>query len=157
MNYLRRIVDSLARVPDTPERTALAFSVGVFLGFSPFLGLHTLLGIGAAFLFRLNRLATLIGVWVNVPWILVPYYSFATWLGIVLMGQPSGVRLPHLTISEIFSVAFWEWLADQWQLLVPAFIGSLVLAAILAFLAYPLARSLIRRYRSYTGNGSNGE
>jgi len=40
---------------------------------------------------------------------------------------------------------------------VPAFIGSLVLAAILASLAYPLARSLIRRYRSYTGNGSNGE
>lgn len=157
MNYLRRLVASLARVPDTPERTALAFSVGIFLGFSPFLGLHTLLGIALAFLFRLNRLATLIGVWVNVPWILVPYYSFATWFGILLLGQPSGVSLPHLTVSEVLSIAFWEWLADQWQLLVPAFIGSLLLAAILAFLAYPLARSLIRRYRTYTDNGETPE
>ena len=149
MNYLRRLVASLAKVPDTPERIALAFSIGVFLGFSPFLGLHTLLGIGAAFLFRLNRLATLIGVWVNVPWILVPYYSFATWLGVLLLGQPSGVRLPHLTVAEILSVAFWEWLVEQWLLLVPAFVGSLLLAVVLGFVAYPIARSLVRRYRSF--------
>lgn len=157
MNYLRRLIASLARVPDTPERIALAFSVGVFLGFSPFLGLHTLLGIGAAFLFRLNRLAMLIGVWVNVPWILVPYYSFATWLGVILLGHPSGVRLPHLTVSEVLSVAFWEWLADQWQLLIPAFVGSLLLALVLSLLAYPLARSLVRRYRTYANGSPNGE
>ncbi len=157
MNYLRRLVASLARVPDTPERIAVAFSVGVFLGFSPFLGLHTLLGITLAFLFRLNRLATLIGVWVNVPWILVPYYSFATWFGILLMGQPSGVSLPHLTVSEVLSIAFWEWLTSQWELLVPAFVGSLLLAAIFAVLAYPLARSLIRRYRTYTESEKDAE
>lgn len=157
MNYLRRLVASLAKVPDTPERTALAFSVGVFLGFSPFLGFHTVLGITAAFLFRLNRLAMLIGVWVNVPWLIVPYYSFATWFGVELLGRPAGVRLPHLTVAEIFSVAFWEWLFDQWQLLVPAFVGSLLLAVVFGLVAYPVARWLVRRYRYYTNEPTDAE
>ena len=42
---IRRWLDTLLHVADTPERTAAAFAMGVFFGFSPFLGLHTLLAI----------------------------------------------------------------------------------------------------------------
>ena len=41
---VRRWLDALLHIDDTPERTAAAFALGVFFGFSPFLGLHTLLG-----------------------------------------------------------------------------------------------------------------
>ena len=51
---VRRWLDTLLHVDDTPERTAAAFAVGVFFGFSPFLGLHTLLAIVVAFLFELE-------------------------------------------------------------------------------------------------------
>ena len=37
-------IDKLLHTHDSPERTARAFAVGVFFGFSPFLGLHTILG-----------------------------------------------------------------------------------------------------------------
>ena len=50
-HYLRRLL----ALDDTPERIALAFAVGVFLAFSPLLGLHTVLGLAIAFLFGLNR------------------------------------------------------------------------------------------------------
>ena len=33
----------LLALDDPPERTALAFAIGVFIAFSPFLGLHTIL------------------------------------------------------------------------------------------------------------------
>ena len=42
---LRRWLSTLLHIDDTPERTAAAFALGVFCGFSPFLGLHTVLGV----------------------------------------------------------------------------------------------------------------
>ena len=45
----RRWLEQLLHTHDTPERTAAAYAVGVFFGFSPFLGLHTVLGLVVAF------------------------------------------------------------------------------------------------------------
>ena len=71
----RRWLDHLLHTHDTPERTAAAFAVGVFFGFSPFLGLHTVLGLVVAFAFGLNRVAVLLGVYSNLPWIVPAYYT----------------------------------------------------------------------------------
>ena len=46
---VRRWLDTLLHIDDTPERTAAAFALGVFFGFSPFLGFHTMLAIVFAF------------------------------------------------------------------------------------------------------------
>jgi uncharacterized protein (DUF2062 family) len=53
----RRWLDQLLHTHDTPKRTALAYAVGVFFGFSPFLGLHTVLGLVVAFALNLNRVS----------------------------------------------------------------------------------------------------
>ncbi|MFX9081388.1 DUF2062 domain-containing protein, partial [Acinetobacter baumannii] len=39
----RAALRRLLALDDPPERTALAFSIGVFIAFSPFLGLHTIM------------------------------------------------------------------------------------------------------------------
>jgi len=78
---LERWLGSLLRINDTPERTSAAFALGVIVGFSPFIGLHTVIGLTLAFAFRLNRVAVLAGVWLNLPWIMAPYYAAATMLG----------------------------------------------------------------------------
>lgn len=147
MNYIRKIFRALIGISDTPERTALAFAIGIFIGFSPFIGLHTVMGIAVALLFRLNRLALLVGVWANVPWITVPFYGFATWFGVQLMGLPEGVELPTVGFTQLFSLSFWGQLLSQWQLLLPAFVGSLVLCSMFAVVSYPVALFIIRRYR----------
>src|SRR3982751_336029 len=77
----RRWLDTLLHIHDTPERTAAAFALGVFIGFSPFLGLHTVIGIVLAFLLSLNRVAVLLGVYSNLPWIIAGYYAFTTMVG----------------------------------------------------------------------------
>ena len=63
-----------------------AYALGVFFGFSPFLGLHTVLGLAFAFLFSLNRVAVLLGVYSNLPWILPAYYTLATIAGAAILG-----------------------------------------------------------------------
>ena len=78
---LERWMESLLHIHDTPERTAAAFGVGVAIGFSPFLGLHLLIGLALAFVFNLNRVAVLAGLWINLPWFMGPYYAAATALG----------------------------------------------------------------------------
>ena len=81
----RRWLDQLLHTHDTPERTALAYALGVFFGFSPMLGLHTVLGLVFAFAFNLNRVAVLLGIYSNLPWILPAYYSLATLLGAAIL------------------------------------------------------------------------
>src|SRR6185503_17170853 len=81
----RRWLNQLLHTHDTPTRTAAAYAVGVFFGFSPFLGLHTLLGLVVAFAFNLNRVAVLLGVYSNLPWILPAYYTLATLLGAFIL------------------------------------------------------------------------
>src|SRR6185295_5462370 len=68
MMSLRRAVQAVLHVEDTPHRIALAFAVGVFIAFFPIWGIHTAMALGVAFLFRLSRAATMVGAWVNNPW-----------------------------------------------------------------------------------------
>jgi uncharacterized protein len=151
VRFLRKTIQLLFLVNDTPERTALAFSVGVLIGFSPFLGLHTFIGLGVSLLFRLNRVAMLIGIYINSPWFVLPYYAFATWVGLKLLGLPEGLSFAGFRFRDIFSREFWSWAVEQWELLIPVVVGSTVLCAIFAIVSYPLALYLVRRYREDSG------
>ncbi len=151
---IRYLIEKLLHIEDTPERTALAYSVGVFWGFSPFLGFHTLAGVAIAFLFKLNRIAVLLGVWSNIPWWVVPYYTIATWVGIWMIG----FRIDGASLKEIFRLGmnqgflgsdFWSSIASQWGLLLSFLIGSLIFATLLALVSYPLSLRWIKFYRSH--------
>src|SRR5262249_55625303 len=92
---VRRYLRRLLAIEDSPRRTALAFAIGVFLAFSPLLGLHTVLGLAIAFLFGLNRMALLVGLFVNNPWTLIPIYVFAGYIGGLIFGYPGQTTVPH--------------------------------------------------------------
>jgi uncharacterized protein len=145
---LRRWLDTLLHIQDSPERTAAAFALGVFFGFSPFLGLHTSMAIIAAFLLNLNRVAVLIGVYSNLPWFLAPYYAIATMVGSELTGKrpPPDFRmhLGQLFELSLFQEDFWHRLLTLMRpLLWPYAVGSMLCAAVLAAAAYHLALAFL--------------
>ena len=149
---VRRWLDTLLHIQDTPERTAAAFALGVFFGFSPFLGLHTILSIIAAFLLNLNRVAVLLGVYSNLPWVIAPYYAFATMAGSIVTRTrvPVGFRsqLAALFDLSVFDGEFWHRLITILKpLLWPYTIGSTIGALILAGIAYPLALAFVTSRR----------
>jgi uncharacterized protein len=145
----RRWMGTLLHIDDSPERTAAAFALGVFFGFSPFLGLHTLLGLAFAFLLNFNRVAVLLGVYSNLPWIIAPYFAFTT----MVIGAPiTGHRIPagfRQQVSELFELSLLH--SDFWHRLMvilspflwPYLVGSLIGAVVLASLAYPLALGFV--------------
>jgi uncharacterized protein (DUF2062 family) len=155
-SLVRRWLDALLHIDDTPERTAAAFALGVFFGFSPFLGFHTILGVVFAFLLNLNRVAVLLGVYSNLPWIIAPYYVIVTTAGTFLTGDrlPPGFDgdLRSLFDESVFAAPFWHDLVRIFRpLLWPYTVGSLLGALLLAGIAYPLALAFVNRRRHLSG------
>ena len=98
---LGRLLDrarGVLQLDDPPWRIALALAVGVFISCTPTFGFQTLLAIVVATVARLNRPATITGVWINLPWVTPFVYAGAIKLGQVLMPDLSGIS------------GYWLWL-----------------------------------------------
>jgi uncharacterized protein (DUF2062 family) len=142
----------LLSLDDPPERTALAFSVGVFIAFSPFLGLHTILATFLAFLFRFNKIAIYSGTFINNPFLtLVPIIIASYAIGALIIGRPlripaAGIELlknPHLLTGEYYR----KLIRESWDIVWPFTIGGMVLSVVCSLVAYPVTSSLLRAHR----------
>jgi uncharacterized protein (DUF2062 family) len=147
---LRRLIQALLHLHDTPERTAAAFALGVFFGFSPFIGLQILLSMSMAFALRLNRAAVFIGLNANLPWFLVPWYTLTTLAAAWLLGMSVPVDLGDqvrlLFSMNPFTTAFWMQAGTILRPLVwPILIGPTIGAALVGLVTYPVARAVLRR------------
>jgi uncharacterized protein len=147
---VRAWLEQLLHTHDTPQRTAAAYGLGVFLGFSPLLGFHTILGLILAFALNLNRVAVLLGVYSNLPWILVPYYSLSTWLGAALLRTavpPGAVEALLVAMKNLSWTEFRAAAAALRPVLWAFTLGSTVAATLLALLAYRVAFVMITTHR----------
>lgn len=142
----------LLALDDPPERTALAFSIGVFIAFSPFLGLHTIMATVVAFVFRFNKIAVYTGTFINNPLLtLVPIIIASYAIGAFVLGRPlkisdAGLALlrdPHLLTAAYYRQLFIE----GWDIVWPFTIGGMVLSVVCSLIAYPVTSSLLRARR----------
>jgi uncharacterized protein (DUF2062 family) len=147
---IRSWLEQLLHTHDTPHRTALAYALGVFLGFSPMLGLHTVLGLALAFVFGLNRVAVVLGVYSNLPWLVPAYYTLATIGGAAVLGVDVQPRALEEAMRAV-SAASWGEFADLAKHLAPLMwaytLGSTVGAILLALVAYRVSLAMIVTHR----------
>jgi uncharacterized protein len=141
----------LLALDDPPERTALAFSIGVFIAFSPFLGLHTIAATIIAFLFRFNKVAIYAGTFINNPFLtLVPIIIAAYALGAFVLGRPLRIpqpgidllKAPHPFSSDYYRQLFFH----SWSVVWPFAAGAMLLSVICSLLAYPLTLWTLRAH-----------
>jgi hypothetical protein len=102
-----------------------------------------------AWLFGLNVVALLAGAFVNNPWTIVPILGATYWTGARLLGQ---TEIPPLRWDDFSALGIYTQVAPY---LIPFIVGGMVLSLIGAFIAYPLAYTLIIRYRSVPQQESN--
>ena len=147
---IRSWLEQLLHTHDTPHRTALAYALGVFLGFSPVLGLHTVMGLALAFIFGLNRVAVILGVYSNLPWLLPAYYTLTTVAGAAILRvdvQPKALE----EAMRSFSAASWGEFAGLARHLAPLLwayvLGSTLGALLLAGIAYRVSLAMIVAHR----------
>lgn len=132
-------------INDTPHRIALSFSIGIFMGISPFLGLHTIGAIFLAWVFRLNKLVAFVGVAMLNPWTLVPVYSLCLWVGAKLTGVKQ--IIPNIDWGALTILTFMEKLG---YLVVPFIVGTLIIAVISAVISYFIIHKIASKYRLVT-------
>lgn len=128
---LRDKLREVISLRDSPRRLALSFAVGVFIGMSPVLGLHTVLGVAAAWVFRLNKFVTIIGVYITNPWTIVPIYTFATWVGMQLLG--GGILLPAINWNAL---SFAYLMKEMKPLLWPFVFGTTLVGILSSVIGY---------------------
>ena len=141
---LKRIRDKLheaIREETDAKELAGGFAVGVFFSFTPLLSLHMALALLVAILFRLSKVAAVAGAWVNNPYTM-PFVFYACFrLGKRILG----VHLPtpvfdRLALAEILKVAK--------PYAAPLFLGTTIVGALAAALAYVIVYRIAIRVKS---------
>ncbi len=150
----------ILRLDETPHELAKSFAVGVFVAFTPFLGLHTVVALLLAWALRLNKAVAITGTLVNNPWTIAFVFIGPTWVAVKVM-RHMGMYVPALHYgmlsaqfaesSEKFSKwqpAFWMDLIREFKPYVHAFlIGTTLAGVVAAFAAYLAAYIGIKYYR----------
>jgi uncharacterized protein len=144
---LKRTLQVLLQLDDSPHRIALSFAIGVCIAFSPFLGIHTGLALAIAYAFGLSRAAMIIGAYVNNPWTIAPMYTAGTLLGCFLMGvSPEGLsQIEWKFHGHAFYEAMFQTLRPY---VLPFVLGNSLLGVVGALAAYFALRSVLARRRA---------
>ena len=158
--FKKRLKDVLHLSDTPPKRLAASLAIGVFISCTPFYGFHTLLAIGAASLFRVNKIATVTGAWLNLPWFAPFIYGLSLKVGESILtggeGQSVLSRLslrelsaeiaPSLSLAQIkegfLTFSRWMFVASK-----PLFLGTTIVGGLLSILTYVIALETIRKIR----------
>jgi uncharacterized protein (DUF2062 family) len=160
---IKRLRD-LCRLDDPPWKIALGLAVGVFISCTPFYGLHTLMAIGAAFALRVNKLSTVTGAWLNLPWFAPFVYGLSLKVGeFVLSGGKGlkGLREKSLfDLSDAISPYLSVWNAGEgflasskllFTVSKPLFVGTTVVGLVAGAITFGVALWAINRARRHNG------
>jgi len=134
-------------IQDTPESIARGVGMGLFLGFTPFFGLKTLLSLICAILVRGNKLSALIAV--SLHDLFLPFmpaiFRFEYVLGYWIVNEPHrfppSLRQYHFRPHELLS---WT---TFFTLGVPLTIGSIIVGFPVSLLGYWLVRKAVTERR----------
>jgi len=130
--YWKRLV----RIPESSHSIALGFSVGVFIAFSPFLGLHTILCIFISWIFGVNILSSIIGTFSGNPLTYPLMWASSIGLGDFILGRQK-LTYEKIQLSDFFEVDFF----------MSFFLGSLILGFLFAVICYFLIKYFIIIYK----------
>jgi uncharacterized protein (DUF2062 family) len=155
-NYLfrsRPLLRWVFKLRSTPRAIAGGLGLGMFIAFTPTVGIQIILAVFAATMLGLNRPAAIIPVWITNPLTVAPIYLFNYWIGIQIWGGP-----PVSEVSGTFydlgrtltSFHLWE-IKDQllitmnmgWNILVPLLIGSIIVGIVTGVVTYVVTLKLL--------------
>ena len=150
--FLRRFL----RLRATPHAIALGAAIGVFIAMTPTVGLQMVIAFVLATILGGNRLAAVLPAWITNPVTIVPIYTFNYWLGTVLVGGP-GVEDFRQEFSGIAHAYEEGGFGDATGLvfdlgadvLLPLWIGSVLVGLVGALAAYPLMRRAVIRFHDH--------
>lgn len=155
---LKRLAGRVLMLDDTPHSIALGAAAGIFLSFTPVIGLHMGLIVGLSLIVRMNRTAGLAAVWVNNPLTVIPVFFFNYLVGaVVLFSEPITWGVFRETVQSSLTHGTWYQNLGAMclalgrvalEIALPLWVGSLIVATTLAVPTYFVVRRLAEKYQA---------
>lgn len=154
---IRPILRWLVGLRDSPEAIGRGVAIGVFVAFTPTIGLQMVIATFLATVFNGNRPAAIVPVWITNPLTIPPLFALTYRIGSLFWdGPPVGAAAAMLRTSLGQVARLESWSAyDQFVLfagvgldvLAPLAIGGLLVGSVLGVASYVLTVSLVTRAR----------
>ena len=143
------------RLPGSVYSIAGGFACGAAVSFTPFVGLHFVLGAALAWIIRGNIIASAIGTAVGNPWTFPFIWYWIYKLGLWISFGVEGSSQTNIDFAALFGEAGeaalkfdYEYLMDTaWPILLPMLIGSIPTSIVMWLFFYYLIKYVMKSYR----------
>jgi uncharacterized protein (DUF2062 family) len=117
----------MKRTPGSAHKLALGFALGAFVSFTPFIGLHILLGAFLAWIFKGSIWTSALGTIVGNPWTFPFIWAWIYKLGNFILHVEDPTKFSEVvhTVTSITLKTLWQNLTLYWEsILWPMTVGG---------------------------------
>jgi len=132
------------KIRGNPREIALGFALGIFVGMTPFMGLHTAIAVPLAALAKWNKFSAALAVWISNPLSAPVIYGATYYIGAKVLFIQNGYKLP----TEFNLDALFYTLRSAPEIIGILMVGGVVVGLPLAAAGYFFALKAIVEYRA---------
>ena len=131
------------KIRGKPREIARGFALGLFVGMTPFFGLHTVIAVPLAALFKWNKISAAISVWFTNAATAPIIYSITYLVGARIIGIQKGFNWTD--INSFSSV--YQLILKTPEIVWAMIVGGVVLGLPLSIAGYYIIFFILKRYQ----------
>jgi uncharacterized protein (DUF2062 family) len=136
-SLLRYIYLKLLRFKDPPEKIALSFSIGVFIGIFPTFGVGGILVILISYIFKLNYLAGLLGTFIMNYFTSPLFWALSYFVGDFILTGKFEWRGFERGSFKVFAISY--------------LLGNFIVSTAFSVISYLVVKKIVTTYRKKRG------
>ncbi|MBF0105429.1 MAG: DUF2062 domain-containing protein [Deltaproteobacteria bacterium] len=132
---LRELFIRLLKSNSTTPEVADGLAIGVFIAFLPIIGIQMYVSLVLTRLFKKNSIVAIMAAWITNPFTAAPVYLFNLWVG-------NFIHKDSTELKEVYQMMktldLGDILAAGKDILIPLWIGSIIVGLVAAFISQRL-------------------
>ena len=136
---VKLILLHIKRKQHSPDYIAGGLSIGIFVAFTPTMGMQTVIAVFLAIVLKKSKLLAALGVWISNPWSAIPLYTLCYKVGLLFFKTNyKTLSLHPITLEHIMRLSR--------EIFIPLCLGGIVLGLISSTLVYIFTMTAIHLY-----------
>ena len=140
---VKKAYERFLKIRGHPREIALGFALGLLVGMTPFMGLHTIAAVAVAALFKWNKISAAISVWITNAVTAPIIYGITYLVGARMMGIEKAFYLKDINSLSAIHNLILKTPEIVWAMTV----GGMVIGLPLAVIGYYVVFSITSKYQ----------
>ncbi|MCZ7648294.1 MAG: DUF2062 domain-containing protein [Planctomycetota bacterium] len=162
----RRWIRKILSLNDPPESIAASVAIGIFIAWTPTIGLQMIISFALCIVARVNRIAGPLMAWLTNPLTIPPIFYFNYLVGTFIFEDSVDAEVAHQRMDAAWErmgeVGLWDfvtfnrqqikmWFSELFNLgaeiMIPLLLGSIAVGLVLGVVSYPLTVRAVVAFR----------